>query len=89
MHRHRAAGERVCDSLEEFALLGCYGPTGLDRKQIRQELVEKIIEAERLEAEPNVREPLLRAAQAIVDAPRAAGAKKRLEERLEVLKARV
>ena len=52
----------------------------------RQELVEKIIEAERLESEPNVREPLLRAAQAIADAPRATGAKKRLQERLDALK---
>lgn len=52
----------------------------------RQELVERIIEAERLEPEPNVRERLLRAARTITDAPRATGAKRRLEERLEVLK---
>jgi hypothetical protein len=51
----------------------------------RQQLVEKIVEAERLESEPNVREPLLRAAQLIADAPRAAGAKKRLKERVDVL----
>jgi hypothetical protein len=51
----------------------------------RQELVEKIIEAERLESEPNVREPLLRAAQLIANAPRAAGAKKRLKERVDAL----
>lgn len=52
----------------------------------RQELVEKIIEAERLESEPNVREPLLRAAEAIADASRATGARKRLQERLDALK---
>jgi hypothetical protein len=51
----------------------------------RQQLVERIIEAERLESEPNVREPLLRAAQVIADAPRAAGAKKRLKERVDAL----
>jgi hypothetical protein len=51
----------------------------------RQQLVEKIIEAERLESEPSVRAPLLRAAHVIAEAPRAAAARKRLEERIEAL----
>jgi hypothetical protein len=52
----------------------------------RRQLVEKIIEAERLESDPNIREPLLRAAQTIAQAPRATGAKNRLRERLDALK---
>jgi hypothetical protein len=51
----------------------------------RKQLVEKIIEAERLESEPNIREPLFRAAQAIADAPRATAARKRLQERIDAL----
>jgi hypothetical protein len=52
----------------------------------RQQLVETLIEGERLESDPNAREPLLRAAQVIAGASRATGAKRRLQERLDALK---
>jgi hypothetical protein len=51
----------------------------------REQLVEKIIDAERLESEPSTRTPMLKAAEIIAGAPRAARARNRLLERLKAL----
>ncbi len=50
----------------------------------REQLVEMIIEAERLETEPNTRVPMLKAAQAMAGS-RTTRARRRLQERIDAL----